>query len=249
MKPYLIGLLIALQSICNGQTLNSGFVLSLEFRPTFLDPSIVTIRYKYGISIIEISVGKKVPEWDGYLKEVAPLVSSEIISISELLKDYDFQANSPKTRGLKKKVLIDGDSLSIIDEIIVLDGVTVIGTFSQNNNVREFVFKSPAKGTENHKLMEQIFMLMNKFFTEERVVMYIEQLQGYFSFGLGLKKLPDTPLRCKLYGTNSSGDQAELATFLNSLPSCKEVLIDVPNFTGMDTMFYSLFKTLVNTNA
>jgi hypothetical protein len=128
------------------------------------------------------------------------------------------------------------------------DGITVNGTFAQNNAERKFSFWSPRKGSDNNKLVKQIFTLLSKSFPEEKSINYIEQLEVYFPFGLGLKKISDDPLKYKLYGAISSNEEKEITSFINDLPSGKDVFIDLSNFNGMGTMFYPLFKSLADKN-
>ncbi|MEH0154520.1 hypothetical protein V6R21_10275 [Limibacter armeniacum] len=72
----------------------------------------------------------------------------------------------------------------------------------------------------------------------------MEQLEQYFDFRLGLKKLSNDPLTYKLYGSISVDEADELYDFFDSLPIDKVVLIDMSNFNGMGTMFDEDFLEL-----
>jgi hypothetical protein len=148
------------------------------------------------------------------------MASGSLVALNNFLKSYKFQVN------------LEGGS----------DGIIVKGTLIQNNLTNKFAFWSPDKGTPNADLMLCVLDLMNRAFIDVAIVNYNEQLEQYFPHRLGVKKISDTPLMYKLYGSISDGQEDELVAFLKSLPRHKRVIIDMSNFSGMGTMFYDDFE-------
>jgi len=132
--------------------------------------------------------------------------------------------------------------------IVELDGISVKGVLIDNFGDRVFDFRSPRKGTIDQNLMSALYKVMYKAFTKPQTITYLEQLEGYFAFGLGLRKLNESPLTYKIYGSISSDEEKELLDFFRSLPTDKDIYFDMSNFSGMGTMFYDDFYTLCNRN-
>lgn len=133
-------------------------------------------------------------------------------------------------------------------QILVLDGITVNGVLVDKYTERSFNFWSPQGGSNDQKLIGTLYKLLYNTFTKPETITYLEQLEGYFAFGLGLRKLKESPLTYKIYGSITSNEENELLDFFSSLPADKEVYFDMSNFNGMGTMFYDDFYTLCNKN-
>lgn len=244
MRRLLTLLLSFLYVVCFGQGSATDYTLSLDFAPSFTKPSKVTICSKQDTNTIEFIIYDRNNKKDLYLKSQASI--SDIETIAAFSKNYKFSRNSWRDKLGTDTVLIDGNTMII--NTVGTDGITVNGTFTQNNITKEFSFWSSRKESENHKLIEQIITLLYQSFPEERAIKYIEQLEGYFSFGLGLKIISDDPLKYRIYGSISSNEEKEITNFINSLPFDKDIFIDLSNFNGMGAMFYPLFKSLIEKN-
>ncbi len=206
MRVLLTILIIPFSIVCFAQTTKMDFVLTLEFAPSFIIPCDLTIFSKEDSNSIELTVYKNWDKKELYLKKWAPLAKSEIKSFADFLKTYKFQIKGSIDTVKIHKVFIDGDSVTLYSISTGNDGITVNGTFTQSDFMNKFAFWSPEKATQNHQLIELIFSVLYKSFSEEKTVNYIEQLEGYFSFGLGLKKISDNPLKYKIYGSISSNE-------------------------------------------
>jgi hypothetical protein len=246
MRQLLTTLLLIFSTVCSGQTPASDFALSLDFAPSFIAPCKVTIFCKPDSNRIEFTIYKDINNGDMGLKTQAALARTDLNTLEDFLKNYQFSKNSWRDKLGTDTIVFEGKTMVV--NTGGLDGITVNGSFTQNNDGREFSFWSPRKGSENNKLVKLIFTLLCKSFPEEKIINYIEQLEGYFPFGLGLKKISDNPLKYKLYGAITSHEEKEITSFINNLPSDRDVFIDLSNFNGMGTMFYPLFKSLTAKN-
>ena len=131
-----------------------------------------------------------------------------------------------------------------------LDGITVYGKYLDKNLNQKFVFWSPEKGSKNFKISETIFNLLNNNFIENtELVKYIENIEGYFDFGLGVKQLSNKPLRYKLFGSITGKQEQELNDFLKALPANEKTYIDLSHLTGIDPAVLPLFKKHIIKNS
>lgn len=133
-------------------------------------------------------------------------------------------------------------------QILELDGIGVEGVLVDNYNERSFNFRTPHRGSNDQKLISTLFKLMYKTFIKPETINYLEQLESYFPFGLGLKKLNESPLTYKIYGSITSNEADELSDFFRKLPIGKEIYFDMSNFNGMGSMYYESFKALYQRN-
>ena len=178
------------------------------------------------------------------VKEESELNISAVDSLDSFIKDYQFQHKSSIDTIDVVETVRNGDT--VLHHVISMgtDGITVNGELKNNNKIKTFEFWSPDKETENHDLIELLFSLMFTHFSKLETRTYLEQLEQYFDFGLGLKKLDDNPLTYKLYGSISANETGELYDFFDSLPSDEIILIEMSNFSGMGTMFDEDFLDL-----
>jgi hypothetical protein len=212
--------------------------LTVDFYPSFIKGCQLKISKDNSNYSVSISNTK--------INEVGIVPDSLISDLKPFLDDYFVQKFTLDS--LKKvEEQRNWDDNHFVD-IPGLDGITVKGVMVDNSTEKSFSFWSPGKGSIDHDLIIKLFNLMNTSFSKSETIVYIEQLEGYFSFGLGLKKLKEDPLTYKLYGVISFNEEKELLDFLNSLPTDKEIYIDMSNFEGMGTMFYDDFKTLCSRN-
>jgi len=202
--------------------------LTLDFSPSFIEKSQVLIEkqkdgYKLTISSDKIS-------------DTCQLTESSMVDLNYFLGDYltkKFTYDSLETVRIQKGI-----------RELALDGTTVDGMLDG----KSFTFWSPNKGTINHTFMWLLFRLMNASFRKMETVIYLENLEGYFRPGLGLKKLKDNPLTYRWYGSVSSDEEKELYDFFGQLPTDKEISFDMSNFEAMGAKFYESFKALCTRN-
>ena len=232
MKRFLILLFLFSTLDCFSQIHS----LTVDFAPSFIEKS-------------RLSINKENPEYsikfqNSKFNETWLLADSSLLDLQLLFVDY-----------FRLKYSLDSITKTEVQEmalrgehIVMLDGISVKGVLVDSVGDRVFDFSSPRKGTINHNLMVVLYNLMYKAFTKPETINYLEQMEGYFSLGLGLKKLNESPLTYKIYGSISSNEEKELLVFFRSLPADKEIYFDMSNFDGMGTMFYESFKTLCERN-
>lgn len=232
MKRLLILLFLLSTLDCYSQ-INS---LTVDFAPSFIESSklsIVKEIFEYSITIQNSNIN-----------ETWFFADSSLIDLQLLFVDYfrlKYSLDSIKKteeRDLALRGLIT----------VPLDGISVKGVLVDNIGEKVFDFYSPEKGTINLKFMSVLFKLMYSTFTKPETIYYLEQLEDYFAFGLLLRKLNESPLTYKIYGSISSDDEKKLSDFFRGLPTDKEIYFDMSNFNGMGSMFYESFKTLCQIN-
>jgi hypothetical protein len=238
---FIIALIIFHMTANSQENESNDYLLKVSFLPSFVSSSDLIIYEGKKENLIVFSIDN----YESIITISNSISDSNLKKIKSFLKTYEFKIKSNiDTTGFDTRI-VDGDT--IIDYHISMgnDGITVHGFETSNNNSRNFGFWSPKKETKNHEMIELLFNIMNKYFTEKRMVEYFEQLEGYFNFGLGLKKLKDDPLTYKIYGYISVWEEDEVEKFLNSLPTDQKVIIDLSNFNGMGAIYYPLFRKTI----
>lgn len=214
--------------------------LTVDFYPSFITNSTLTIKKKSNGFTIQLHADK--------IKEKSFTIDSNLVELDSFLVDYRFKHKGAiDTIGEEKKIE-DGDTVVSYLLSFGTDGINVYGKLKNVNDEKTFKFWSPDSGDKNHELIEILFKLMYEQFKSQESINYLEQLEQYFDFGLGLRKLNDNPLTYKLYGSISSNELEELYVFFDSLPIDKVVNIDMSNFNGMGTMFDEDFLELSETH-
>jgi hypothetical protein len=250
-----------------------NFTLDMEFNPSFIEKSKLTVEKDSNSCFISLNTKS--------FSERKEISCFEIDSLKDFFKTYDY---SVKTNGSSKYIrhymdtkilqdtnwvvvkqdtvrkdlrnrlgyIFDPDSNKYYYEDVMMctwtDGITVKGQLSNGDTVKKIYFFAPSKGEQNHFLAKLLFELMNQYFKNELTITYIERLEGYFGFGLGLKKLSDRPLTFKIYGVISLAEENDLIVFFDSLPKDRKIFIDMSNFSGMGTHFYENFIELNKTH-
>ena len=210
--------------------------LTVDFSPSFIAKSrlsVVKENSKYSMTIIQNGISEK-----------GIMADSLMTDLQLLLVDYFKQKFTLDSIIKNEEIEMEKNGVQIFE----LDGIGVKGVLVDNKNERSFNFSTPRKGTIDHHLMVVLYKLMYKAFTKPETINYLEQMESYFSLGLGLKKLKDSPLTYKIYGSITSDEEKELSDFFRGLPTDKEIYFDMSNFNGMGTMFYESFKTFCQKN-
>jgi hypothetical protein len=236
MKTFLQIILCAIAINCNSQI----FSFKTEFQPSFIPSSILTIQDNGKKCIVSIKSKS--------FSEKCEINGSKLVDIINFLNHYKFKIKgSIDTLGTFTEIE-NGDTITYYSLNAGTDGIDVNGQLVCDKITKEFKFWSPRKGTDNDSLIVLLFDLMNDNLKNDKTMNYIEQLEQYFNFGLGVKKISENPLTFKLYGSISVNEESELNEFIYSLPKDKEIYFDMSNFNGMGTRFYTTFKSLCDTN-
>ena len=214
--------------------------LTINFHPSFIENLNLIIKKEDKGYSLNIQIDN--------FKEMNILSDSSFITLKNFLNEYRFEHKSSVDTIGQEKVIEDGDTVIHHQVSIGFDGIDVSGELIENEKIKPFEFWSPRKDNVNHEFIEILFNIMYNHFESKKSVNYLEQLEQYFDFGLGLRKLNNNPLTYKLYGSISSREADELYIFFENLPNDKVILIDMSNFNGMGTMFDDDFLDLSKTH-
>jgi hypothetical protein len=212
-------------------------MIKLEIFPSFLDSCVFEIDRRRGIFTFfknaKTLANKNQKKWE--------------VNIS---KHSDFI----KLIDLAKKVVTN----KINDNRIILDGVSLICTISENQIHDTHEFRCPDTGTDELLLAKKFIELGTSLIADQEFINYIELLEGYFSDYLPIKHFAEKPYRLRIYGMLSIYEKNGLINEVAKVLSKEEVIIDMTNFVGMGTTLYECFeplkrktrvKFLVNENA
>ncbi len=228
MKTPIIIILISFFSSCNGdkdhRTITPDKLsINIGFYPSFHLP--VQLRlHKNGDT--------------GYLtcKVLARDASYKVVSFDSVLlnkNDLDTFFRILDTISLLK---IPYDTLDIGN-----DGITIYVDIIQDGQTNKFWSWSPSRKNQptQYKFLDAVFDLINKKLPKEEN--YIEDVQDYLSYGLGIKIKGENPMIIKMYGDYSIDDANELQLFFDSLPRDKPIIMNMSNFGGMGSILDDYF--------
>jgi len=244
MKHYLLLILFTVNAtFASAQPKSDSYNLILNFAPSFISASQLNIKVNQDSGALNLRVYKNFKNKEYRIDTTVVVPLGKITELTNFLKTYKFRIKGNIDTIGSHKVFENGDSVLVYSVTMGTDGIDVYGVFNRENNDQKFAFWSPKKETENARFMALILDLTESAFPSQPTTDYLEQLEQYFPHHLGLKKLSDySPLTYKLYGDISSDDEDDLEVFLKSLPVNTKVIIDMSNFSGMGTMFYSWFE-------
>jgi hypothetical protein len=121
------------------------------------------------------------------------------------------------------------------------DGRIIEVRVEQDNQTNKFAFDYPERknNPEYFQLLNAVFNLLNKRFSQYEA--YIEENQGVFYFNLGVKLRGNSPKHVRLYGYP---DSVELHNFLKSLSLTESLIMDVSNLPAFskDKMQFLAFE-------
>lgn len=157
--------------------------LSIDFSPSFIHGSrlsIVKENSKYSMTIIHYGISEK-----GFLAD------SLVTDLQLFFVDYFKQKFTLDSIKEKEELKIGKNAVQIME----LDGIGVEGVLVEKDYEREFYFRTPQKGSNDQRLISTLFKLMYNTFNKPETINYLEQLKGYFPFGIGLKVPSESPFR------------------------------------------------------
>lgn len=248
MKKLLIFLFLLTTVSCFGQMKS----LTIDFYPSSIEKSQVLIENINSIYTMTIMNSK--------INETHYLSESLVAELNQFLADYP-QKKAIEDSMLRVKIIdvknieekdksIDNELQKRIKGLYVVstsDGIGVWVNLVDRNGSKTYKMENPIpKGTIDETFIKLLFKLMNQSFWDYQTETYVEKLEGYFDFGLGVKNQGND--HYKLYGTITSDEAKELNDFFATLPSDKPLYFNMQNFEGMDTMFYPSFKSLCDRN-
>ena len=208
------------------------FAYYADFAPSFMPSCRISIIKKDRIGQIKLTVFN-------FIDTSGTTRINYVDSLELTESDFKYFFNTLDTISLMKMKS---------DSSIGLDGIVVNNTCYKDSIKNTFYFWSPNKGSKEHKIVEAVVGLSRQKFKAIKYQEYFESLEQYFDFGLPCKKINDSPYEVRIYGSLSSNEEKELNKFINELPANIPILIDMTNFEGMGTMYYPLFKSLIDRN-
>jgi hypothetical protein len=130
------------------------------------------------------------------------------------------------------------------DNRIILDGVTINCTITEDGMERSHEFRCPEINSKELLLVDMFLKLSRNLIKEPIFINYIELLEGYFNGYLPVKLFDETPVRLRIYGSLSIHEKAGLEKVINNISSYESLLIDMRNFESMGTILYESFSPL-----
>ena len=156
--------------VCNGQQKKEEYTLNIFFYPSFISSSRLIIVDAGDSASMTLAVTEK-------QSKRALIKKSDIELLTAFLKSY-----KSRIKGSSDTIAVHkgpkGDTYYEVSD--GTDGINVTGDFSENNIEKKFTFWSPKKGTENQKLIQILFQLMNNSFSDEATLSYLGELKEYF---------------------------------------------------------------------
>jgi hypothetical protein len=126
---------------------------TINFNPSFLTNSKLEInKYDNGYSMLLQTKD---------FEDQKLILDSSIVNLETFLKEYDFKVIDYTELVKYENINKDGDTIIFYDTAFDYDGITVAGSLTTNENIKNFEFWLPDKETKNHKLIEIIFDIMN----------------------------------------------------------------------------------------
>lgn len=191
--------------------------IEYNFYPAFLSP----IAYK-------IDINSKTLSQESIKTEYSSIYDNRLLS-----KDYKIKENHLNLFIAQ----IEASKLdsSLVHKISVLDGIGFkFNSINKKNDTISLISVSPSRTEENkidYIILDAFFQLANTTIDDYKGISHVENIQDYFSYGLPIKKMSDSPLEYRVWGsvTGCKTDNPELISFLDSLPNNKPVILDLRN--------------------
>ncbi len=251
---------------CNGQnqsdisSQSQDFSFRIEFYPSFIASSRVEIQKKGNSKSLTIHklFETNDPEFKPTGKESVETKYQLLVDSSHLqyYEDSIFVEQMEQIpifddafqsffKSLKNVNLVEQESL--IKEGIT-DGITIYLNYGTDNKENNFSLRCPRPADNEFEIIKSLFALFESTFSKQETKNYLENLKGYFDFGLLVKHISNDPLEYRFYSHLSANEVEGFFDWMNGLPMNKPIILDFSNFGGMGTMFYSDFEDLIEEN-
>ena len=169
------------------------------------------------------------------------LIDQKVYPIeSEILDSFLIKLEYAKVDSnvLHTKLLLDGISFRASKINYRGDTVDFISNYSERNE----------DALVEYKLLDAFFKLSNKSILDYDGMTELEQIQGYYDYGLPIKKVCEKPLEYRVWSSYIScfGDETKLEfiSFLEQLPSDEPILFDLRNGSISYHCFNELLEEL-----
>jgi hypothetical protein len=236
------------------------FILTVEFYPSFIEPCRIVLQKKGDIETLSIDKiygserMRAIDKKDLLIDKNALLIDKgyqQFFGDTIFLKHIECVSVTKKNFKAFKDSIINIDltkQKSLVKEGI-LDGITIYFRFKTDSINNQFSLRCPRPSDKSEfQIIKSVFNIIESSFKTESANNYIEQLKGYFDFGLLVKHISDNPLEYRFYSHLSSNEADEFNKLMKELPNDEPIVIDFSNFRDMGTMFYSDFQDLIKRN-
>lgn len=130
------------------------------------------------------------------------------------------------------------------DKRLILDGVSLAARYKVAGVTREHHFRCPEENSTELALVLCILDELNRVANDERLISYLELLEGYFQAERIGKIFAENPLRLRIYGNLSTSEQKELEALIGEVAGQPALVLDLRNFKGMGTALLPCFAPL-----
>lgn len=224
------------------QSVSSYSSLTFDFSPANSEKLQVLIENINSIYTMTIMNSK--------INETHYISESLMAELNTILADFQqkqaIEDSLKRVRDLEFVNKLKQVGVNVLGFVPKPDGAQVHLAIADRNGSTSFALDNPDKGTINETIIKFLFKLMNQSFWDYDTETYVEKLEGYFNFGLGVKKQSNS--NYKLYGWISSKEEKELNELFDQLPSDIPLYFNMQNFEGMDSKLYKAFKSLCDRN-
>jgi hypothetical protein len=131
------------------------------------------------------------------------------------------------------------------DKRLILDGVSLRCTVSENGTTAFHEFRCPENDTFELRLVTFLFEIAEQWTDDQLIVEYLELIEGYFFSKLPVKTFDENPYRIRIYGGWSIHEFDGLKQVLLEAATHDPVVIDMRNFDGIGTALYPCFDPLL----
>ncbi|WP_423737061.1 hypothetical protein [Chitinophaga caseinilytica] len=196
--------------------------VGLEFAPSFIPLSKMEVRNEAGNWRMEIEIhfenGQHIKRWE---------------------MEMDGLGNVEKIVTLGRKVVTE----AITDNRLILDGIGLSCSFTENQLAKSHQYRSPDRGTHEWHLAVAFMEMAELIFKGQELTNYIERLEGYFG-GAPVKLFDENPRRLRIYGSLSVLDYEEFMVILDQVANEEALILDLTNLEGMGAIFYPKIEAL-----
>jgi hypothetical protein len=163
--------------ICKAQ---GNHELIVNFQPSFISHSVLSIKETNKKAVITLKIYGRNEKESVLIKEERKLQKNELDSLLSFFASYQFKIKGSIDTVGTSEVTLNGKTAIGHHVSIGMDGISVKGSFVDENQNKDFAFWSPKVNSENYKLITKVFDLMEVSLKKKAIQSYMIQLKAYF---------------------------------------------------------------------
>ncbi len=193
---------------------------TFEFRaePSFLAPSVIRLQMHARSARLSVEIGDKFKEKPALDRAAA------LAFCAELIQALAIEQSSPPSFGF--------DGIQVRGNLKIAASPDVSFSFWSPDKVRQ---------PRDFAVAESVFSLLESTTPSCLLNIYLEQLAGYFPFGITVRRIAGPPLTLRIYGSLTIDDIDDFDRIIDSLPPNVALVIDMTNFNNMGAVLYQAF--------